>query len=525
VKLNKTKDDDNDYINASFINGYSTPNMYIASQGPNEASVNDFWKMIWEQEVPVIVMVTNLIERSKKKCHQYWPSSVTQKYGDIEVTIMLSDTFSDYVIRKFSIKKTNSKEKREVHQYHYLSWPDHGVPEFPSDIINLRCKVRKVFPIEQTDRPILIHCSAGVGRTGTFICIDTMLHLAKQKQIVDVFNYVNFMRTRRIHMIQTEDQYAFVYRALFESFTCGLTEINAPDISIETTRLLRARNGDQKNGYELQYEKLASVIQNHLPKDTTHGLKNENKEKNRQQHILPRDDSRVVLHSSVYNDETSDYINASYINGYKEKQAFISTHHPLESTTNIFWQMIVQCKVGTIVLLNQFYEEDGNYPPFFPSVNDTQSFKYISVKCEKENEQPDYTAYKFNITHTKEPQTSSTCNLIHYKQWSGPEQLPKSSASLINLLNAVEKSKYKSKEQSPVVIICSDGVSRCGTYIASSIVLEYLKLEQSVDVFQSVRKIRSFRSQFVANSAHYKFIYDVILAYIDSFNTYSNYAQ
>ncbi|XP_057298929.1 uncharacterized protein LOC130629666 isoform X1 [Hydractinia symbiolongicarpus] len=524
VRLKKPLADGSDYINASHIHGYSTPNMYIASQGPNKASIVDFWQMVWEQDVPVIVMATNLVERSKRKCEQYWPTSGTQQYGDMQVTLTFTDSFTDVVVRSFSLKKAGSKEIRDVQQYHYMSWPDHGVPEFPSNIINLRHKIRKEYPIEQMTKPILVHCSAGVGRTGTFICIDSMLHLSKQTNKVDVFNFVNFLRTRRIHMVQTEDQYMFIYHALYEAFISGITEINASDIKIKYRNLLRPnQENTDKSGFQLQYQRLEILTAPLADEDSMSGKRDVNRAKNRHSFILPRDDYRVMLTHTSYYEEGAEYINAVYVDGYKQKDAFIATNHPLPETIGDFWAMIYQKKISAVVMLNNFYEDDEGYPQLWPACGETATYKNITVQMLSEESDYKVATFKFALTDDKEDSEEVECIIFQFLLWPNHE-VPSDVAAMVNFLSTVEKHQYKYEENS-LVVMCSDGASRTGTFIAISIFMEQLKLEQLVDVFQAIKKIRSVRPQFVGNDKQYKFCYDVLLAYMDSFSTYSNYTD
>ncbi|XP_026579171.1 receptor-type tyrosine-protein phosphatase alpha [Pseudonaja textilis] len=217
---------DSDYINASFINGYQEKNRFIAAQGPKEETVNDFWRMIWEQNTATIVMVTNLKERKECKCAQYWPDQGCWTYGNIRVSVEDVTILVDYTVRKFCIQQvgdvTNKKPQRLVTQFHFTSWPDFGVPFTPIGMLKFLKKVKTCNP--QYAGAIVVHCSAGVGRTGTFIVIDAMLDMMHAEKKVDVYGFVSRIRAQRCQMVQTDMQYVFIYQALLEHYLYGDTD-------------------------------------------------------------------------------------------------------------------------------------------------------------------------------------------------------------------------------------------------------------------------------------------------------------
>ncbi|RMC08403.1 hypothetical protein DUI87_14647 [Hirundo rustica rustica] len=198
-------DPGSDYINASYIDGFKEPRKYIAAQGPKDETTDDFWRMIWEQKATIIVMVTRCEEGKRNKCAQYWPSmeNGTATYGDIIVKIYESKTCPDYVIQKLHI--TNGRERtagRDVTHIQFTSWPDHGVPEDPHLLLKLRRRVNALSNF--FSGPIVVHCSAGVGRTGTYIGIDAMLEGLDTEGRVDVYGYIVKLRRQRCLMVQVE---------------------------------------------------------------------------------------------------------------------------------------------------------------------------------------------------------------------------------------------------------------------------------------------------------------------------------
>ncbi|XP_068535660.1 receptor-type tyrosine-protein phosphatase alpha isoform X2 [Anas acuta] len=303
---------DSDYINASFINGYQEKNKFIAAQGPKEETVNDFWRMIWEQNTATIVMVTNLKERKECKCAQYWPDQGCWTYGNIRVSVEDVTVLVDYTVRKFCIQQvgdvTNKKPQRLVTQFHFTSWPDFGVPFTPIGMLKFLKKVKTCNP--QYAGAIVVHCSAGVGRTGTFIVIDAMLDMMHAERKVDVYGFVSRIRAQRCQMVQTDMQYVFIYQALLEHYLYGDTELEVTSLEIHLQKIYNKVPGTSSNGLEEEFKKLTSIkIQN--DKMRTGNLP-ANMKKNRVLQIIPYEFNRVII-PVKRGEENTDYVNASFI--------------------------------------------------------------------------------------------------------------------------------------------------------------------------------------------------------------------
>uniref|UniRef100_A0A8C5SJD7 protein-tyrosine-phosphatase n=1 Tax=Laticauda laticaudata TaxID=8630 RepID=A0A8C5SJD7_LATLA len=346
---------DSDYINASFINGYQEKNRFIAAQGPKEETVNDFWRMIWEQNTATIVMVTNLKERKECKCAQYWPDQGCWTYGNIRVSVEDVTILVDYTVRKFCIQQvgdvTNKKPQRLVTQFHFTSWPDFGVPFTPIGMLKFLKKVKTCNP--QYAGAIVVHCSAGVGRTGTFIVIDAMLDMMHAEKKVDVYGFVSRIRAQRCQMVQTDMQYVFIYQALLEHYLYGDTELEVTSLEVHLQKIYNKILGSSSNGLEEEFKKLTSIkIQN--DKMRTGNLP-ANMKKNRVLQIIPYEFNRVII-PVKRGEENTDYVNASFIDGYRQKDSYIASQGPLQHTIEDFWRMIWEWKSGSIVMLTELEE-------------------------------------------------------------------------------------------------------------------------------------------------------------------------
>lgn len=220
VKLTlKTSPDDSDYINASFIKGICGPKTYIATQGPLVNTVLDFWRMIWEYKVVVIIMACREVEMGRKKCERYWPPHGEEpvSFGPFHISCVAEQPRTDYFIRTLSV--TFQNETREIYQFHYVNWPDHDVPSSFDSILDMISLMREYQ--EHEDVPLCIHCSAGCGRTGVICAIDYTWNLLKAKKIPEdfnVFHLIQEMRTQRHSAVQTKEQYELVHRAISQLF-------------------------------------------------------------------------------------------------------------------------------------------------------------------------------------------------------------------------------------------------------------------------------------------------------------------
>lgn len=192
-----------DYVNANYCDGYRKHNAYVATQGPLQETFGDFWRMCWEVRTSTIVMMTKLEERTRVKCDQYWPSARggRQTYGPVTVTLVSVQELATYVVRSFHLTRAEcGGETREIKQLQFGAWPDHGVPDHPAPLLQFMKRVRAVNPADAG--PVVVHCSAGVGRTGCFIVIDAMLERAKNERSVDIYAHVTCLRAQRNYMVQ-----------------------------------------------------------------------------------------------------------------------------------------------------------------------------------------------------------------------------------------------------------------------------------------------------------------------------------
>ncbi|XP_035385728.1 receptor-type tyrosine-protein phosphatase delta isoform X22 [Electrophorus electricus] len=503
-----------DYINANYIDGYRKQNAYIATQGALPETFGDFWRMVWEQRSANIVMMTKLEERSRVKCDQYWPTRGTETYGLIQVTLLDTVELATYCVRTFALYKNGSSEKKEVRQFQFTAWPDHGVPEHPTPFLAFLRRVKACNPPDAG--PMVVHCSAGVGRTGCFIVIDAMLERIKHEKTVDIYGHVTLMRAQRNYMVQTEDQYVFIHDALLEAVTCGNTEVPARNLYAYIQKLTQLEAGENVTAMELEFKRLANT-KAHTSRFISANLPC-NKFKNRLVNIMPYESTRVCL-QPIRGVEGSDYINASFIDGYRQQKAYIATQGPLAETTEDFWRMLWEHNSTIVVMLTKLREMGREKCHQYWPAERSARYQYFVVDPMAEYNMPQYILREFKVTDARDGQ-SRTVRQFQFTDW--PEQgVPKSGEGFIDFIGQVHKTKEQFGQDGPISVHCSAGVGRTGVFITLSIVLERMRYEGVVDIFQTVKMLRTQRPAMVQTEDQYQFCYRAGLEYLGSFDHYA----
>ncbi|KFO30222.1 Receptor-type tyrosine-protein phosphatase T [Fukomys damarensis] len=505
-------DPHSDYINANYIDGYHRPRHYIATQGPMQETVKDFWRMIWQENSASIVMVTNLVEVGRVKCVRYWPDD-TEVYGDIKVTLIETEPLAEYVIRTFTVQKKGYHEIRELRLFHFTSWPDHGVPCYATGLLGFVRQVKFLNPPEAG--PIVVHCSAGAGRTGCFIAIDTMLDMAENEGVVDIFNCVRELRAQRVNLVQTEEQYVFVHDAILEACLCGNTAI--PVCEFRSLYYNISRLDPQTNSSQIkdEFQTLNIVTPRVRPEDCSIGLLPRNHDKNRSMDVLPLDRCLPFLIS--VDGESSNYINAALMDSHKQPAAFVVTQHPLPNTVADFWRLVFDYNCSSVVMLNeldtvqlcmQYWPEktSGCYGPI--------QVEFVSADIDE-----DIIHRIFRICNMARPQDGyRIVQHLQYIGWPAYRDTPPSKRSLLKVVRRLEKwqEQYDGRE-GRTVVHCLNGGGRSGTFCAICSVCEMIQQQNIIDVFHIVKTLRNNKSNMVETLEQYKFVYEVALEYLSSF--------
>uniref|UniRef100_A0A8B9W129 protein-tyrosine-phosphatase n=1 Tax=Anas zonorhyncha TaxID=75864 RepID=A0A8B9W129_9AVES len=488
VKLHPLLGDPNsDYINANYIDVTHTAAPSAHPAGPKQEMVYDFWRMVWQEHCSSIVMITKLVEVGRVKCSKYWPDD-SEMYGDIKITLVQSETLAEYAVRTFALERRGYSARHEVKQFHFTSWPEHGVPYHATGLLAFIRRVKASTPPDAG--PIVIHCSAGTGRTGCYIVLDVMLDMAECEGVVDIYNCVKTLCSRRINMIQTEEQYVFIHDAILEACLCGETSIPASEFKPTYKEMVRIEPQSNSSQLREEFQTLNSVTPHLDVEECSIALLPRNRERNRSMDVLPPDRCLPFLIS--VDGDSNNYINAALTDSYTKSAAFIVTLHPLQNTTTDFWRLVYDYGCTSIVMLNQLNQSNSYWPEPGLQHYGPMEVEYVSGAADE-----DIVSRLFRVQNiTRLQEGHLMVRHFQYLRWSAYRDTPDSKKSFLHLLAQVERWQKESGD-GRTVVHCLNGGGRSGTYCASTMILEMLKCHNMADVFYAAKTLRNYKPNMV----------------------------
>ncbi|KAG2461360.1 PTPRT phosphatase, partial [Polypterus senegalus] len=426
------------------------------------------------------------------KCVRYWPDD-TEIYGDIKVTLIETEPLAEYVIRTFTVQKKGHHDIREIRQFHFTSWPDHGVPCYATGLLGFIRQVKFLNPSDVG--PVVVHCSAGAGRTGCFIAVDIMLDMAENEGVVDVFNCIRELRSQRVNMVQTEEQYVFVHDAILEACLCGNTAI--PVCEFRAIYYNISRIDPQTNSSQIkdEFQTLNIVTPRMRPEDCSVGLLPRNHDKNRSLDVLPVDRCLPFLIS--VDGESSNYINAALMDSHKKPAAFIVTQHPLPNTVADFWRLVFDYNCSSIVMLNEM-DSAQLCKQYWPEKS-CLCYGPIQVEFISADIDEDIINRIFRICNMARPQDGyRLVQQFQFIGWPAYRETPLSKRSILQLVRRLAKwqEQYDGGD-GRTVVHCLTGGGRSGTFCAICSINEMIQQQNIVDVFHTVKTLRNNKSNMV----------------------------
>ncbi|XP_019905852.1 receptor-type tyrosine-protein phosphatase U isoform X2 [Esox lucius] len=569
VKLHSLLADPNsDYVNANYIDlflklrlshtiscgiqrycrvtydGYQRSNHFIATQGPKQEMIYDFWRMVWQENCFSIVMITKLVEVGRMKCCKYWPED-SELYGDIKITLLKTETLAEYTVRTFAMERRGYPAKHEVCQFHFTSWPEHGVPYHATGLLAFLRRVKASTPPDAG--PVVVHCSMGAGRTGCYIVLDVMLDMAECEGVVDIYNCVKTLCSRRINMIQTEEQYVFIHDAILEACLCGETAIPVNEFALTYKEMLRVDSQSNTSQLREEFQTLNSVTPHLDVEECSVSLLPRNREKNRSMDVLPPDRALAFLVAAEGVSEGNNYINAALTDSFHRSTAFVVTPHPLPGTTADFWRLVYDYGCTSVVMLNQINQSNSAWVrrgepclQYWPEPG-LQQFGPMTVELLSVSADDDIIIRLFRVQNIMRDSTDQTQSCpatgtgreddahipsklqegqlvvrhFQFLRWSPYRDVPDSKKAFLSLLAQVHNWQRECGE-GRTVVHCLNGGGRSGTFCACTMLLEMIRHHSVVDVFYAAKTLRNSKPNMVETMEQYRFCYDLALEYLEA---------
>ncbi|XP_061165548.1 receptor-type tyrosine-protein phosphatase epsilon-like [Saccostrea echinata] len=501
-----------DYIHANYIEGADRENEYIAAQGPKQNTVCDFWSMVWQENVSVIVMLTNLKERNKVKCTQYWPEGNKHIiYGIVSVKMIEEKEYAFYIVRKMTVIHRETKKSRVVTQFHYTSWPDHGTPD-PLCLVVFLYHVTRT-GTSQTESPTVVHCSAGIGRTGTYIALDVLNQIGRKTGKVNVAEFVKKMRENRMNMVQTYEQYITIFLALNEIYKSPVNVKTIEEFTEKAQSITMNKPANQSKLHK-EFQLLMKVRPTYT--DSDYKLAKEGCDGAHTNGILPLD--KFIVHLSSVVSKRGSFINAIYVPSYTNSRGFIVTQYPSTEEVVDFLSLLNDHESDTVICMDPLNEIDSS-TKWLPSPSSSKVVTPFTVHYQSKTG-TDVISTNIHVIQNNSEEEAQSITIIEPKVAIKTSGNPLDTTQLRGLVPAA----LNSEKEKPITVVSKDGASLSGVFCAIHNVIQQINMDDRVDVFIAVRQLQVRRPEFCPNFDEYSLVFRSVYDHIQSSteNIYSN---
>nr|XP_022311344.1 receptor-type tyrosine-protein phosphatase alpha-like [Crassostrea virginica] len=498
------------YINANYIKDTLGRIAYIASQGPKPNTVNDFVQMVWQEDVAVIAMVTSCKEGDTVKCEAYWPTKVMQKAikGMYIIQLLSEKEYSNFMIRQLNMTSKELNTSRQIIQLQYTTWPDHGIPT-PLDLLVYYQYVSRAMET-RLDHKLLVHCSAGVGRTGTFIALDALYRQGMKEGKINIVEYVNTMREDRMNMVQNASQYRFLYHGLYEAFQSHGTVLSKDNFAKEVEYGMSSIKAVNMSRLRKEFMDLSSIKPVFTEDDTKFGVLNLHL--NMTKSILPADNMRIILSSYVAGQ--GSYYNAVPLSTFTRRDCFIAAQYPVLGAGMDLIRLLIDQDCSTLVSVNPLSVVSSS-KEWFPISTNCNSICAYEIQIEPTDRLSEhFCKYVLTVRTT----TNNDWHKVHVYEmttWDMEDVQPSTNNVLLEVVKAVQHSEKVGPEHK-IAIASRDGATGCGVFCAVYNAIQQLQQDEEVDMFTIVRQLQSRRPEMISNLNEYLFICQTVAEYINS---------
>ncbi|XP_076454759.1 LOW QUALITY PROTEIN: receptor-type tyrosine-protein phosphatase T-like [Babylonia areolata] len=500
------------YINANFLTGYRSQHAYIAAQSPyDDTTALDLWRLIHQYHIRTVVTLANVVEDNIVKYTQFWPLQGKVTIGQFLLELEEAQEYADFSVYDVSVRESGEEEGEEqvVRLFDFTAWPPHGVPDDPLPFLDLRHKVRQHHGDDTS--PILVHCGTGVARSGVFIAVDSLIDQYAAEGRISVFSFVRKMRSERPLMVRTSKQYVFIYECLLEHFQAGqvLTDLSAMKDMYHNWITPNVKTGN--SFLKDQFQLLQRLTRGLDSRQCSEALLPRNLPLSRYPFILPADRHRPPLFP-MGDHFAGDYINAIYVNGYRQQNQFIVTQSPLHNTVADFWRLLYQQHVSAIVAMDNYNQQDGTSIPYWaPDVTNKQ-WGPFRVQVTSAFQQENVTIRDMELTNTLHPdEEPQAIRQFQFNGWAEKSFTPVSKTMALDLLDLVlEFQRTSPHPHSPIVVHCEDGATHSGLLVCLAVLCERFEEEKEVDVYHVIRHIKRRRPHILQDYDQYRFCYKTL---------------